>query len=186
MKTIKPYLADSLTCARILGGALLLFLRPLSPAFYVTYTLCGVTDALDGWVARRLNTESARGAKLDSIADLVFYSAMLVKLLPLLWPRLSLFYWSAVGLVLLCRLCSYVVAFIKFRRFASLHTCKNKLTGFLLFFLPYFLAFRYLPLFCWAIFVIAGAASLEELLIHLRAKTYKADVKSIFDTQRSA
>lgn len=180
MKTIRTHLANILTSLRIVGAALLLFLRPLSPSFYVVYTLCGVTDVLDGFAARRLHTESALGARLDSIADLALYSVMLLKLLPILWPRLPLLFWRAVGLVLLCRLCSYAVAFGKYRRFASLHTYGNKLTGFLLFFLPYLLCFDKLVVPCCVICFVGGAASLEELLIHLTAKAYQPDRGTIF------
>lgn len=38
----------------------------------VLYSLCGVTDVLDGFLARKLHTESKAGEWLDSFADLFF------------------------------------------------------------------------------------------------------------------
>lgn len=57
-RTVKKQLANGLTVGRMVCAALLLDTLPFSVAFYVLYTLCGVTDLLDGPVARR--TGSAR------------------------------------------------------------------------------------------------------------------------------
>ena len=76
--------ANAITLLRISGTAVLLFLRPFSPAFFVVYTLTGVTDVLDGFVARKTGTASDFGAKLDSAADLLFYGVMLLKIFPVL------------------------------------------------------------------------------------------------------
>ena len=77
--------ADMITLVRIAGTMALIFLRPLSAIFYWIYTLAGVTDALDGWIARKTKTASEFGARLDSIADLFFYAVMLVRIFPILW-----------------------------------------------------------------------------------------------------
>ena len=65
-------IANFITVLRMAGTGMLLFTAPLTPAFYLLYTLCGVTDALDGIIARATKTASAFGARLDSIADLMF------------------------------------------------------------------------------------------------------------------
>jgi CDP-diacylglycerol--glycerol-3-phosphate 3-phosphatidyltransferase len=42
----------------------------MSPAVFLTlYALCGLTDVADGIVARKTNTQSKTGARLDTIAD---------------------------------------------------------------------------------------------------------------------
>ena len=74
--------ADVITMSRMAGTILLAFLRPLSAGFFLVYTLTGLTDVLDGWIARRTKTASDFGAKLDSIADLLFYTVMLIRLFP--------------------------------------------------------------------------------------------------------
>ena len=79
------------------------------------------------------------GAKLDSMADLLFYGVVLLKLLPVLWQMLPMTLWYAVAAVVFVRLMSYVVVGIKYHRFASLHTWLNKLTGVGAFLLPYVL-----------------------------------------------
>ena len=71
-------MANLITCVRILCAALLAFLPALSPAFYTLYLLAGVSDMLDGFVARRMNTVSSLGAKLDTLADIAFAAAGVV------------------------------------------------------------------------------------------------------------
>ena len=62
---------DLFTYLRILCAVVLLFLVPLSPVYLAIYALSGVSDALDGYLARKLNQASVWGARLDSTADLL-------------------------------------------------------------------------------------------------------------------
>ena len=77
---MKKNIPNIITAVRIIGAAVLLFVEPLVVPFYVIYTLCGLSDAIDGFVARLIGAESALGAKLDSVADLMFYAVMLIHL----------------------------------------------------------------------------------------------------------
>ena len=77
-------LANGITTIRIICSIALLFFQVFSLAFYTLYITAGVSDMMDGWVARRTHTTSELGAKLDTIADIVFVIVCLVKLLPVL------------------------------------------------------------------------------------------------------
>lgn len=68
------------------GGAYLY--RAAFGMFFCFYTFAGITDVLDGFIARRTNTESDKGARLDSIADLMFYTVMIIRLFPVLYKVL--------------------------------------------------------------------------------------------------
>lgn len=172
--------ANTITLLRISGTAVLLFLRPFSPAFFVVYTLTGVTDVLDGFVARKTGTASDFGAKLDSVADLLFYGVMLLKIFPVLWHTLPKKIWWGVALVLFLRVCSYTTAAIRYHRFASLHTYLNKLTGASIFCVPYFLPASFGVVYCFGVCVVALLAVIEELTLHLLPHGYGAGRKSIF------
>ena len=65
-------------------GFALLFCQPFSPSFIALYLIAGLTDSIDGAVARKTNTASEFGAKLDTAADFVLVAACLSKLLPTL------------------------------------------------------------------------------------------------------
>ena len=171
--------ADIITLIRMAGTLLLVVVEPLTARFFWLYGLTGLPDVLDGWIARTTNTASDFGAKLDRAADLLFYAVMLLRLFPILWQRLPVQIWYAVAVILAVRLSAYLLAAVKFHRFAAMHTWLNKLTGGAVFLLPYVLAVRPGVGFSWAICVLAFASSTEELLIHLFHRDYRADRKSI-------
>lgn len=176
--------ANVITLLRIIGTIVLLFANPMSspPLFLGIYTLTGLTDALDGWIARRTGTASEFGARLDGIADLLFYAVMLIKFTPVLWVILPKAIWYAAAIILLIRISSYLTAAIKHHLFASLHTYLNKLTGAAVFLLPYMIMISSGVIYSWTICALAFVASLEELAIHIFCKGYNADIKSVFQS----
>lgn len=135
--------ADAVTFLRIVGTLLLAFLRPLSRGFFRVYALTGLTDVLDGWIARKTKTASDFGARLDSIADLLLYAVMLLRVFPVLWNTLPMDIWYAVAVILILRLSAYGIAAVKYRQFASLHTYLNKVTGGAVFLIPFLLVTEY-------------------------------------------
>lgn len=173
-------LPNAVTSLRIVGAVVLFWLSPLSTAFFIVYSICGLSDLLDGTIARLTKQTSEFGAKLDSIADLLFYFAMLIKILPILWELLPKSIWIAVALILIIRSLSYLVAAIRHKHFASLHTYLNKATGSVLFAVPYFLRLPFAKAYCWFVCLVAMAASTEELLMHLKARKYTSDTQTIF------
>ena len=171
---------NCITCVRILGAVFLIFIAPLSALFYVVYTVCGLSDLLDGYIARTTKTTTEFGSKLDSVADLLFYTITIVKLLPTLWKLLPTWLWYVIGLVVFVRLTSYGVAAVKFHRFASMHSIMNKLSSGSIFLLPYFLAIPnaatgYSLLIC----VISGISSTQELVFHLKSSEYTTNIKEL-------
>lgn len=178
----KNQIANCITSLRIVGTFSLLFTESFSMPFYVIYTLCGVTDILDGFVARLTKSTSEFGAKLDSVADLFFYAIMIIKGFPTLWERLPLWVWYIALAAALIRIASYAIAAVKYKRFASLHTYMNKLTGIVIFTVPYFVLFGGLTAVCTAVCIIALLAGGEELIIHFRQESYKP-IKSIFNVR---
>ena len=163
------------------AASLILLVIPLRSAwFLVVYTLTGLTDVLDGWLARKTGTASEFGARMDSVADLLFYGVLLLRLFPVLRQALPVTIWYAAAVILLVRLTACAVAAAKYHQFASLHTWLNKLIGGAVFLLPYVLTLTTGIRYSWAVCAPALAVSLEELAIHLYQKDYCADRKSIF------
>ena len=64
-------MANIITSIRILCSIALLFCQSLSPTFYLLYVVAGFTDMIDGTVARKTNTVSEIGSKLDTVADFI-------------------------------------------------------------------------------------------------------------------
>ena len=114
--------------------------------------IAGITDMTDGAMARKTNTTSELGAKLDTAADFVFVAVCLWKLLPILSVPLWLWLW--IGGIALIKAINLLSGFIVQKRFVAMHTVMNKVTGILLFILPLtlpVLALKYsVPLVCAA------------------------------------
>ena len=127
-------MANWITGMRILLSVGLLFCPALSASFFSLYLAAGLTDMLDGPVARKTDTATAFGAKLDSGADMLFIAVCLVKLLPVLAIPVWLYIWIAA--IALIKLINIVSGFVMQKRFVALHTPMNKATGALLFLLP--------------------------------------------------
>ena len=172
--------ADIITLIRIVGTIMLLFLSPLTAGFFILYAFTGLTDVLDGLIARKTNTADDFGARLDSIADLLFYTVILIRVLPILITKLPSKIWYAVAVIICIRVSAYITAAIKYRLFASMHTYLNKLTGAAVFLIPFFLITDFTAVFCRIVCAVAAVSSLEELVIHIRSKDYCPNTKSIF------
>lgn len=174
------YVPNIITAFRMIGAFLLCFLEPLSVTFFILYSLCGISDVLDGLLARGFHVTSVKGALLDSIADLIFYFVMIVKSLPILLDICPAYVWYVVGVILLVRVVSYLTVAIKYHRFAAIHTYANKVCGVAVFIIPYMVEWEFRNLYFCVALLIALYAAVEELLLHLLGKQYDADIKSIF------
>ena len=58
-------MANTITFFRIAASIVLLFCPVFSPACYAFYIAAGLSDMLDGFVARKTNTASRFGEKLE-------------------------------------------------------------------------------------------------------------------------
>lgn len=153
-------IANIVTGFRILGSILLLFFPAFSAAFYTIYILCGFTDMIDGTIARKTNSASELGAKIDTAADLVFVTVSLIKLLPAMDIPGWLWIWG--GIIAIIKLGTLTWGFVSKKQFISLHTVMNKVTGLLLFLLPLTLPFAQLKYSAMAVCSIATFAAIQE------------------------
>ena len=131
--------ANFVTILRIVFSVIMLCFSVFSPGFYSCYLLAGITDMVDGSVARRFGTESEFGEKLDTIADFVFVLAALYKLLPSMAVSAGIWIWT--GIIALIKVINIICGFLVLKRFVSVHSPANKFTGIVLFLLPLTLPF---------------------------------------------
>ena len=185
---IKKNIANFITLIRIFGAIALIFLEPLSLPFFIVYGVCGFSDAIDGFVARKLGIQSAFGSVLDSFSDLLFYGVMAAKIFPTLQRLLSIFQWVIIAVPTALHLIAYIVCMIKFGKFSAIHTYANKVLGALVYFYPFFfigeIALLYgLYMYIGGVFALYSAV--ETNLIHIVAKRYDTRNKSIFLVKRN-
>lgn len=153
-------IANIITGSRIVFSIALLFITPFSPMFYVLYAVAGLTDMIDGTVARKTNTVSAFGARLDSVADFVFVTVCLFKLLPILDIPVWLWIWIAV--IALIKVINIISGAIKQKRMIAVHSLMNKITGALCFLLPLTLSLIDLKYGTIVVCTVATFAAIQE------------------------
>ena len=154
------HIANILTSCRILGSILLLFCPAFSVAFYILYLFCGVSDMIDGTIARKTNSASTFGSQLDTVADLIFVAASLLRLLPAIHiPRLL---WIWGGVIAFIKITNILWGYVSKKQLISLHTIMNKVTGLLLFLLPLTTSFVKLKYSGVAVCAIASVSAIQE------------------------
>ena len=157
---MKKYIANIITGGRIIFSLPLLFI-PLSSAwFYVLYLFCGFTDMIDGTIARKTDTDSSFGSKLDTASDLVFMAVCVVKLLPMI--DISIWLWKWIGVITIIKVTNIVWGFVRRKKLVILHTVLNKTTGLLLFLLPLTLQFIESTYSFAVVCTIATIAAIQE------------------------
>lgn len=180
----KYALVNLLTLSRILICPVILLLVFTSHFSLLTsYMLLFAffTDALDGFLARKLKVTSEQGTKLDSLADDCLFITAIITAIYLKNPVLL-----ANGISILLLLIQYaakIVVLWKFHRkiFCGLHTYLNKLAAFFqaaffihsLFFLPN------ATLFYFALSITSAAIS-EEIILIITQKELKQNFKGMF------
>ncbi|MBQ2840530.1 MAG: CDP-alcohol phosphatidyltransferase family protein, partial [Oscillospiraceae bacterium] len=100
---MKKQIANIVSSCRILLSITLLFCPLFSVGFYCTYILCGFTDMVDGTIARKTNSVSEFGARLDTISDFIFFVVSFIKLLPVIHiPKWILVWVVVIAIIKIC------------------------------------------------------------------------------------
>jgi CDP-diacylglycerol--glycerol-3-phosphate 3-phosphatidyltransferase len=146
--------------------------------FFVLYLLSGFSDVLDGYIARKTNTESELGAKLDSIADFILFAVITISIIIWMGNKIQYFIPIIIGVAII-RIFSVIIAAIRYHTFAMLHTWGNKMNGFLLFITPLFLMMDRIEI-AWIVCGISLLSALEEMIIHITSNHLDLNRKSLF------
>lgn len=152
--------ANAITSMRILCSIALLFCPACSTVFYVLYIVAGFTDMIDGTIARKTNTVSELGSKLDTIADFVFVVVCMIKLIPVLHLASWIYLWVAV--IAFMKVINVVSGYAMRKKFVAVHTVMNKVTGALLFALPLTLSMIQLKYSAVVVCLAATFAAIQE------------------------
>ena len=153
-------MANNITVLRIICSIALLFCPVFSPAFYTLYIIAGVSDMVDGEVARKTGIVSEFGSKLDTTADFVFASVCLIKLVPAIHTPTWLIIWIIV--IAAIKLTNLISGYVMQKEIVVLHTYMNKVTGILLFVLPLTLTFIDLKYSGAFVSAVATFAAIQE------------------------
>lgn len=174
---MKKHLANIISSSRILCAMVLFFFNELTNLFLVIYCYCGLTDFVDGRIARKFNSISMLGTRLDTAGDVFTYLALtkilyiknIVPIWALIWFAITLIGFTA----------SAVISKVRLGKFYFVHSLLGKILGFAIFLLPLAITFIEAQIYLGIICLISTIAAAESVVIQLRSKTAKTDVLSI-------
>ncbi|OWY25500.1 CDP-alcohol phosphatidyltransferase [Sphingobacteriales bacterium UPWRP_1] len=141
------------------------------------------SDAIDGFIARKLQQTSQLGTKLDSWADLTLFITTPLSAW-LLWPHVIAREWLFVTIVLLALLVPIAYGLVKYKRITSYHTYMAKISGVLMGISSLLLLFDITPWpFRFAAFFMVAEA-LEEIAITATLPQWTSNVPTIKHARR--
>lgn len=115
---------------------------------------------IDGTIARKTESVSEFGSKLNTVADLIFVIVVMIKLLPAI--QFPLWIWIWISAIAIIKLSNIIRGYIYKRQFIAPHTLINKATGLLLFLLPLTLSWIELKYSCIIVCTMSTFAAIHE------------------------
>ena len=180
MVFFKKNAANMITAVRIPCAVGIVFSKPFTPLFYFFLILGGLSDAIDGMVARRISGDSHLGALLDSISDLCFFGATVFSVIIKEYNSIGIS--AKLIFIILCivRLICYLIQLIKFKQLAPLHTIFNKLASISIFVMLFFIPFIGITMATSIVSIIGIIGGIEEIIIHLLSKKARTNTLSLY------
>ena len=182
------YIPNILTILRVVLSVALIFIYPiLGLISFIVYVIAGVTDMIDGPLARRIPDGKTKfGTGLDSFADMAMIVVGVFVLLPAMRIEGTIFNVVLVALAFKI-LSASLSGFIKHRQVLFVHTTGNKLAAFFLFIAPiiFFFSRSYEFIYYYMIFIIIWVfvVTIEEALINLTLKKPNTTLKGIWQVR---
>lgn len=155
----------------------------LSGYIGIVLIVCLISDALDGYMARRLNQVTDFGGKFDSLADNILILSALTWIL-MLKPMVLADHYMLCLLAICTYITSLAVGWIKFRQVGNLHLYLSKLSGLVqyVFIIHTFSSATYSPWLFYLAISIFFLSSLETLLLQLIVREVNGHMRSIIFT----
>jgi len=132
---------------------------------------------IDGPIARKMKSASDLGARIDSVADLLFVVCSAIVVLPAI--ELPGWIWLRVAAIGVIKTGLIVFASCREKHLTIPHSKSNKLTGFLLFCLPFALAFVKPTIPAFVVYASAFFSVLEDVHIIHKRKAVVSDENSL-------
>jgi len=161
------WLPNAITLTRLASLPVLTWMafRGMHGAFAALLLPALASDVADGWVARRLAAESALGATLDSVADILLVVVMVYAI----WPLHPYVYqqhgWVIITVVLIW-IFAHAASLLRYGRLASFHTrlIRTGIFSFSLFAAILFL-FEFVPALLYLAAIICTLGAVEHFVL---------------------
>lgn len=168
-----------LSITRVLSCGFFLVIGENKILFLLLVVLIGITDVLDGYIARKYKCESEIGAQLDSVGDFVFY----ISLVAYLWvfkKELILDKMEILLLAVSVKFLPLLLSLIRNKKIVFLHTLLNKMSGLIVLIGIVLVVLFNRSEIINLIAVIIIIAGIEESVIHIIKKNPDKNIRSVF------
>ena len=174
-------LPNVLSVSRLVGTPFLFLLVQLETlvVFFVSWTLLGITDFLDGKLARLWNQASDVGAHLDATADVVFYLST-AWFLYYLFPAYIIPNLSYLKIFFVIFGFTIAISLVMFRKVLFFHTHLSRFAGVLIFFVMIASFITDTTLFVGLVIATYILALIEFILIYMFLGEVSPDTRSLF------
>jgi phosphatidylglycerophosphate synthase len=183
MRLSAQQIVNLITLYRVVAAPFLIFLLTMErfDVFRWMLVLSFCTDAIDGWLARRLHATSIFGAKLDSIGDDLTVFAGIVGLI-VYRPAFVKDQLILIIILITLFLVQSIAALIRYRRTTSFHTYLAKLAALFqgTFLILCFFLVEPLHFLFYATVFITALELIEEIAIITMLPTWQTNVKGIY------
>ncbi|MDO9276602.1 MAG: CDP-alcohol phosphatidyltransferase family protein [Lutibacter sp.] len=183
MLTFKNFnIADWFSFYRIAAAPFLLLILWLDTREVFTWLLLVSysTDAIDGFLARKLKITSARGSQLDSFGDQITFAVALIGLLVYEFDFIEA-HASYIILVFLPYVFQMLIAFLKYGKATAFHTYLAKLSAIAqAFFILWLLFFGPIYWLFYVMIVLGLLETIEEIALIFMYDNWVAGVKGIY------
>ena len=175
-------ISNFFTLLRLLSVPILwvLALLGLRTPFGFLLAFAGLTDAIDGYLARKLNQSSEFGARFDSIADNIL-TISLVFWVWFLLPDFLAKHWILIGLMTFMFVFNLCFAYVKFKQNLSLHLYSGKAAAVLIFaFVVHAMLITPSDIFFYVMSAVIIISLVEEELFLFTRDKLEVNVSSFF------
>jgi len=185
---MKKHVPNIISCFRIVGSFGMIFLRKEPVWFVALYMACGLSDVLDGFLARKYHLESELGTKLDGLGDASFYIVAFGCLIFGKMVDLSLNLAMMVGIaaIAVSKLICLIMTRVKFKQWNSMHTTLLRWIGVFFFVcIPVSVLMGYLPTaMTVSIIAVSILCFVEEGIIVLVSDEYDPSRRILFQRKK--
>jgi len=180
------YIPNILSLSRIPLSISCLFLAGYPVTFLGVYAVAGLTDMLDGFLARRFGWQSDLGSKFDGLADATWIFSMMAVVFLVLKIKFALYVYIAFAVILAVRIANLIFTRVKFKQWGAIHSTLVRYSGTPLFLIaPYCVWTRKGPSeLLLAALCVVFLSVVEETLILAKLEEYDMNIKSVFHLRK--
>jgi len=183
------YIPNMLGFLRIILTIALIFITPvLGIISFVVFVIAGLTDMIDGPLARRIpNGASKLGADIDAFADMFMIIVGVFVIIPAMEGLWNWLWFTIIAALVFKVLSASLTGLYKHKKVLFTHTIGNKLAAIFLFLMPvlYFITGPHIVVNLYFVFLIVWVftVTIEEGLINLLLKKPNTNIRGIWQVR---